>query len=270
MNDNQLTWEEAVVWLRSQPDKAGLVKACYYDDPLHDAAARFHQSTEWKEIQRRLPEQKGLVLDLGAGRGISSFAFARDGWETIAVEPDRSAIVGARAIEKLSLDSGLPIQVVQALAETLPFRDNTFDVVYGRQILHHANDLTSMCNEISRVLKPGGIFIATREHVISSLSDLNSFLERHPLQKLYGGENAYLLQRYIDAILASGIEITGILNPLSSDINLFPDSQVSAKSNIAKNLHIPSPSLIPTGFLSLLGRFDHTPGRLYSFFGRKK
>ena len=175
MNDNQLTWEEAVEWLRSQPDQAGLVKACYYDDPLHDAAARFHQSTEWKEIQRRLPEQRGRVLDLGAGRGISAFAFARDGWGTIAVEPDRSAIVGARAIEQLSLDSGLPIQVVQALAETLPFRDNTFDVVYGRQILHHANDLTSMCNEISRVLKPGGIFIATREHVISSLSDLNLF-----------------------------------------------------------------------------------------------
>lgn len=269
MNDKALTWEEAVIWLRSQPDPAELVKACYFDDPLFEAAERFHQSTEWKEIQNRLQQHKGRVLDLGAGRGISSYAFAHDGWEVIAIEPDRSTIVGAMAIRQLADETKFPVSVLQTFAETLPFKDNSFDVVYGRQILHHARDLLVMCNEISRVLKPGGLFIATREHVISKPADLKWFLEQHPLQKMYGGENAYLLQHYTNAIQQSGIQINEILNPFASDINLFPESQMTIKKKIAQKIHFPFPSLIPTVLLTVIGKFNNNPGRLYSFIGRK-
>ena len=269
MIDKALTWEEAVEWLRSQPDKEELVKTCYYDDPLFEAAGRFHQSSEWKEIQKRLPPRKGIVLDLGAGRGISSYAFAHDGWEVIAVEPDRSTIVGALAIRQLANETKLPVSVFQTFAETLPFKNNSFDLVYGRQILHHAQNLSQMCNEISRVLKPGGIFIATREHVISKPTDLNCFLEQHPLQKMYGGENAYLLKTYTHAIQQNGIQIDEILNPFASDINLFPQSRMIIKNKIAKKIHFPFPSLVPTTVLMIIGRFNGNPGRLYSFIGRK-
>jgi hypothetical protein len=33
-------------WPISQPDQAEIVKACYYDAPLHNAADRYWQSTE--------------------------------------------------------------------------------------------------------------------------------------------------------------------------------------------------------------------------------
>jgi len=270
MNNKYQTWEEAVEWLRSQPDQAEVVKDCYYDDPLLDAAKRFHKNTEWQDIQKRLPQRKGRVLDMGAGRGISSYAFAYDGWEIVAVEPDRSATVGALAIKQLANETMLPISVIQTFAETLPFKDNLFDVVYGRQILHHARDLFVMCNEVSRVLKPGGIFIATREHVITQQKDLTYFQAQHPLQKMYGGENAYLLHNYIDAIQQSGIQINEILNPFASDINLFPESQSTLKEKITQKIHLPFPSLIPTAVLVLIGRFNNNPGRLYSFIGRKK
>ena len=55
--------------------------------------------------------------------------------------------------------------------------------------------------EMHRVLKPGGIFIAAREHVISKEADLEKFLEQHPLHHLYGGEHAFLLERYIEALM---------------------------------------------------------------------
>lgn len=257
------------MWLRSQPDQVDLVKACYYDDPLIEAADRFYKNTEWREIRKRLPQRKGRVLDMGAGRGISSYAFARDGWDVIAIEPDCSPIVGAVAIKQLAKDSGLSISVIQTFVETLPFKNQSFDVVYGRQVLHHAQNLSNMCNEISRVLKPGGLFIATREHVISKPTDLDIFLAQHPLQKLYGGENAFLLENYIDAIQQSGITINEILNPFASDINLFPESQELIKIKIAKKIHFPIPSLIPTVMLQMIGKFNHIPGRLYSFVGRK-
>jgi ubiquinone/menaquinone biosynthesis C-methylase UbiE len=270
MNDKFRTWEEAVIWLQSQPDQTDLIRACYYDDPLDEAAERFYHSSEWAEIQKRLKGKRGSVLDLGAGRGISSYAFSQDGWDVIAAEPDPGRIVGSRAIRYLAEKDNLSISVIQSYAESLPFRNDSFDVVYGRQVFHHAQDLPTMCREISRVLKPGGIILATREHVISKPEDLPIFLKNHPLQKMYGGENAYLLKQYVNAFHTSGIQIMEILNPCGSDINLFPESRESIKKKIAKKFFFPFPEMIPDVIPHLVGKFDKTPGRLYSFIGRKK
>ena len=270
MNDKFRTWEEAVVWLRSQPDQADLVRACYYDDPLTETAERFYRSREWAEIRNRLKGNTGDVLDLGAGIGISSYAFSRSGWNVTAAEPDPSRIVGSGAIRNLAMDSGLEIAVVQSFAEYLPFRNSVFDVVYGRQVLHHAQDLPRMCREISRVLKPGGIFLATREHVISNHEDLDVFLRNHPLQKMYGGENAFLLEEYLGALRSSHIHVTEILDPYASEINLFPESYDSMKKDIAGKLFFPFPRVIPDAMLRVLGKINKAPGRLYSFIGRKE
>ena len=106
-----ISWEQAVQWLREKPDQQELVRACYFDDPLIEAAERFWQSVEWQSIAALLPHSKGRALDLGAGRGISSYALARDGWAVSALEPDPSNLVGAGAIRTLVQESGLPIEV---------------------------------------------------------------------------------------------------------------------------------------------------------------
>jgi SAM-dependent methyltransferase len=268
MQNRLLSWEEAVSFLKQQPNKHELVKACYFDDPLLAAAERYAESTEWGEVRQFLPSPSGRALDLGAGRGISSFALARDGWNTYAVEPNKSSVVGVGAIRRLADESRLPIQVIEKWGEQLPFEDNLFDVVHCRQVLHHAHDLVQLCSEISRVLKPGGTFIATREHVISDRNDLDSFLANHPLQKLYGGENAYLLQEYLSAIKNSNIVLAAVLNPYQSNINLYPETVEGLKYHISKKTHIPM-ILIFDSILGLLGALSKTPGRLYTFVGHK-
>src|SRR5581483_10567570 len=177
----QITWEEAVQWLREQPDQQALVAACYFDDPLTEAATRFWASAEWKAITALLPTPRGAALDLGAGRGISAYALARDGWEVTALEPDPSCLVGAGAIRSLSKASGLSIGIVTEYSENLPFGDESFDLVNCRQVLHHARDLRQSLREIFRVLKRGGTMISTRDHVISRHEDLQLFLDSHPL-----------------------------------------------------------------------------------------
>jgi len=204
---DQLSWEEAVLWLKSQPQQDELVKACFYDDPLLSAAERFHSGTEWKAVQKLIGPACGKALDIGAGRGIASFALAKDGWATVALEPDTSLIVGAGAIRSLAAEGNVRIDVVETWGEALPFESASIDLVHVRQVLHHAHDLTQLCREIGRVLKPGGMMIAGREHVLSRRQDLGEFLRRHPLHSLYGGENAYLLQEYLEAIDAAGIAL---------------------------------------------------------------
>ena len=282
---SKLTWEQAVQWLRDNPDNQDLVRACYYDDPLLAAAERFWQSLEWKSLIALLPRaQGGLALDLGAGRGISSYALAKDGWMVTALEPDLSALVGAGAIRTLAHECCLSIEVVSEYSEKLPFADSTFDLVNCRQVLHHSRDLTQTCREIFRVLKPGGRMVATREHVISKRDDLQTFLNTHPLHQLYGGEHAFLLAEYTAAITSAGLRIEKLLAPFDSPINYFPMSEAQwvhiytapiAKVlgwNLAKWLFTRtsvSGRLLLPGLAKLANWHNQTPGRLYSFVAQK-
>ena len=64
--------------------------------------------------------------------------------------------------------------------------------------------------------------VASREHVISKKEDLDQFLDSHPLHNLYGGENAYLLKEYIDAIYGAGFQTVKVYATFDSPINYFP------------------------------------------------
>ncbi len=129
--------------------------------------------------------------------------------------------------------------------------------------------MPQFCREVARVLVPGGLFVATREHVISRQEDLPQFLAAHPLHRLYGGENAHLLDEYRGAISAAGLRVRRTLNPYESDINLFPDSIVGMKRRIARRLHLPVSAFIPDALLTWLGSRLDQPGRLYTFVAQK-
>jgi len=269
-----------VIWLRNQPDQRQLVLDAFYDDPLIAAAKRYFLSAEWQSVSALLKSRSGSALDVGAGRGIASYALARSGFAVTALEPDPSPIVGASAIRSLAAETGLPIEVVQEFSERLPFADETFDVVFARAVLHHTRDLDVACREMFRVLRPGGVLIAAREHVISRESDLEQFLLQHPLHHLYGGEHAFLLDRYLGALRDAGFTAIETLAPLQSPINLFPHTIDTLRETVIERLTRKLP-VAPlwravlasrSVFMSLLavaGRFDRRPGRLYSFVCHK-
>lgn len=265
-----MTWEEAVAHVRADPSQQKFVRDYFFDDPLVDACERYRQSSEWSEVRRIVGPGSGrLALDVGAGRGISSYALAKDGWAVTSLEPDASSIVGAGAIRGLAAEKGLAIDVVETWGETLPFENERYDLVFCRQVLHHARDLETLCREIARVLKPGGMALALREHVITKPEDLPAFLDIHPLHRLYGGEHAYLLADYVGALTGGGLRLVSVLNPLASDINLYPLSRRELKSRIASKWRLPASFLVPDWLLRVRGERMTDPGRPYSFIATK-
>lgn len=279
MGESLITWEAAVQSLRERPDQQELVRACYYDEPVVEAVRRYASSEEWLAVVDIIgPWIPGRALDIGAGNGISSYAFAKAGCTVDALEPDPSDTVGAGAIRSLAAAENLPITVSEAFGEKLPYESDAFDIVYGRQVLHHAHDLDQLCREAARVLRPGGIFIATREHVLSRPEDKEIFLNNHPLHRLYGGENAFLLAEYRAAITGAGLVVEKTLGSHDSPINYFPLTRAQRRerylAHLGKIIGRPLANAIGgPGTIDLIGRIrswrDHVPGRLNSFVAIK-
>lgn len=281
MTDTQSgTWEEAVCWLRDQPGREDIVRDAYYDDPLIDAAQRYWCSNEWEAVRAIIGTGPGRALDAGAGRGIASYALAQDGFTVTALEPDPSDIVGSSAIRKLAQETGLTIAVEENLTERLPFADEAFDIIFARAVLHHIDDLSAAMREFYRVLKPGGIMVAAREHVITVAADLPAFFDSHVLHHRYGGENAHPLPVYQKAISDAGLVLERTIGSLESPINYGPQSTDAINRRIAEQL-IPvaiARKFVAAGLgLPVIGalarrvasKIDRRPGRHASFVARR-
>jgi 2-polyprenyl-6-hydroxyphenyl methylase / 3-demethylubiquinone-9 3-methyltransferase len=96
------------------------------------------------------------ALEVGCGGGILSEEIASTGFKTVGVDPSQKSIITA---SKHALDNGLKINYLIGTGEALPLSANTFDVVFCCDVLEHVRDLPGVISEVSRVLKPGGIFI---------------------------------------------------------------------------------------------------------------
>lgn len=273
------SWEEAVRWFRAQANNEGPVRDNYFDLPVQQAAERYTRSEEFAEVLRLLGVGRGRsVLDLGAGSGIASLALARNGWSVTAVEPDPSDEVGAGAIRSLFEEAGLAISLVQECGEHLPLADVSFDAVHARQVFHHAASLETMAKEAARVLHPGGVLLATREHVADDEEQLAIFRSNHPLHSLYGGESAYPVSRYVAAFEAASLRIVQVWGPVESILNFYPGTEAE-RQYVLRQMVAARCSGVGR-WLARSARFremqlkrvvseDRTPGRLFSFLLEK-
>lgn len=276
---SKLNTEEAVWRLRSDPDRADLVRDTYLDEDVEAAAVRFAESGEFAAVLDLVgPQiQDATVMDLGAGNGMASRAFALNGAGLVqAIEPDPSAEIGRGAIEITC--AGLAVEIQHGFGESIPLGDNSVDLIYARQVLHHTSDLDQTLRECARILRPGGRFLACREHVVDDAEQLTQFLAEHPVHQLTGGEGAYSLKAYENAIRSAGLILEQVIDPWASPINTAPaaNTQEQIEDLPRQVLHDRFGTMgdllasFP-GMRALVWRRLHRPrpGRLYSFLAAK-
>jgi SAM-dependent methyltransferase len=111
------------------------------------------------------------VLDLGCRDGALTQAYAGEN-EVIGVDADRDALAEAA---KLGIETRWA-----DLDEPLPFEDASFDVVVAGELLEHLRDPRRLAAEMRRVLRPGGVFVASVPNAFRLKNRLRFLLGRKP------------------------------------------------------------------------------------------
>jgi ubiquinone/menaquinone biosynthesis C-methylase UbiE len=101
-------------------------------------------------------------LEIGAGTGYFSLNLLQAGAVGDATCTDISPGM-LRALADNAARLGLDVTAVRADAESLPFADESFDLVVGHAVLHHLPDLQKAFGEFHRVLRPGGRIVFAGE-----------------------------------------------------------------------------------------------------------
>jgi len=111
---------------------------------------------------RRVLQQHGwsaegrTALDVGCGGGIMAEEVAALGFRVTGVDPSESSLATAR---RHAAAGGLDITYARAPGESLPYPDESFDLVYCCDVLEHVEDVDRVVAEAARVLKPAGIYL---------------------------------------------------------------------------------------------------------------
>jgi len=102
-----------------------------------------------------LNPQGKTALEVGSGGGILTEEICKMGFATTGIDPAKESVITATNHAKVS---GLNIKYEQGSGENLPYANGSFDCVFCCDVLEHVQDLPKVISEISRVLKPGGVF----------------------------------------------------------------------------------------------------------------
>ena len=123
--------------------------------PTYDrvgAVLSLGQDPLWRRfLVRRLPADRGHVLDVATGTGLVAAELLRCGFRVTALDQSAEMLATARArLEERA-------EIVEASAEALPFADGAFDHLTVTYLLRYVDDPGATLAELARVVRPGGV-----------------------------------------------------------------------------------------------------------------
>jgi ubiquinone/menaquinone biosynthesis C-methylase UbiE len=138
---------------------------------------------EFDSFLEKYTTRDAQILDFGCGKGQLVRHFLKMGYSNIRGTDPSSFLIDEAA------DLGDRIRLLKD--DRIPFDDRTFDFVYCSGVLHHIawSQLSGVLSEVSRVLKPGGVFLVAepRKTWLRSLGHLGVL---SPLKHLSGDAKA--------------------------------------------------------------------------------
>lgn len=136
---------------------------CYASRTIkHDQGSGYYPPDFYKQVLKIAGPslKKGKALDFGCSTGTLLRLLMARGWNAYGTDLQADVL----ALLEKSFEGTPKKPVLKASSQgRLPFEDDSFDAVFCTEVLEHMLDADrlSALREIRRVLKPGGVFVAT-------------------------------------------------------------------------------------------------------------
>lgn len=156
--------------------------------------------------ERVVPAADGRVLEIGVGSGLNLAFYAETAKRVVGLDPSPKLLSLARG----AIDgAALPIELLEASAESIPLEDKSIDTVVTIWTLCTIPDVTRALAEMRRVLRPDGHLLFV-EHGRSPDANISRWQDHlTPVWKRVGG--GCHLNREIDQLIEdSGFRIERI------------------------------------------------------------
>ncbi len=141
----------------------------------YDTYLKIKNNPRYTKIWKYLKDNNissGKLLDIGCTDGEFSAPLIEIGFDCYGLE------FMDKAIEE-STQKGIKV-TKGSFIEDFPFADNTFDIVFGGEVIEHTTDDSYFLSETNRVLKDGGILIITTPNLVSFGNRLLMLLGKLP------------------------------------------------------------------------------------------
>jgi len=156
--------------------------------------------------QRTIEKARGLVLEVGVGSGLNLPLYGPAVARVCGIDPSPELL---RVASKRVAGALVPVSLIRASAEHLPFAGSVFDAIVMTWTLCSIPNPIAALMDMRRVLRPGGqLFFA--EHGLSPESRIARWQHRlTPCWKRIGG-GCHLDRKMDDLIHAAGFQIDAI------------------------------------------------------------
>lgn len=181
----------------------------------------------WDDHERRMLSRLGLtftrkqsVLDVGCGGGDEE---KRGGTMSYVIAQQAGKVIGVdiqpnpawKGLQSKSSNLGICV----ADARKLPFRDNTFDLVFAKDLLHHIDNHTLAVAEMKRVAKARGSLIIVESNRYNPI--------KYVLLTMMRGHQHFTSQYFRQLILKHFTD---------AEFKSFEDHYYPAKTELGKRL----------------------------------
>jgi ubiquinone/menaquinone biosynthesis C-methylase UbiE len=241
-----------------------------YDAIYDDAYWRWHDLVTWEHIKRFLPRDLGVpVADLGCGTGKWGFKLLKSGFRVTFVDISIKMLEQARRKVEES-GSSAKAEFLQAdLSDPSPLPQERFGLMLGMgDPLSCVPSLQASLAGIARSLMPGGVVVATVDHMPAAIDyfieqadveGLTEFLRTGRTHWLTKQEQErfqttqYTVDEVAGAVRKAGLELVEVIGktvlPMRDHRGLLDDSEMARRlAEIERKLHHDT---------SMLGRCSH-------------
>lgn len=126
-----------------------------WDDPVALLRAEGELKHPWilERLRKNFLNYPLEILDVGCGAGFLTNYLSEHGYRVTGLDSSPESLAVAKRHDRTGR-----VEYVEGDAMKLPFPDQSFDVVASLDFLEHIHTPAAAIAEVSRVLRPGGLF----------------------------------------------------------------------------------------------------------------